>query len=287
MSRTAAIVRLILLYLFVSSVVLLVWYSYEREPRKLTVAFLDVGQGDAIYIGSPTGKQVLIDGGADRDILSKLSRVMPFFDRSLDVVINTHPDKDHIGGLPYVLGRYRVTHILDPGVEAGGETYAFYEEMIGKEFGAIYRETRRGDVIDLGGGAQLRILFPDRDMDGVSDDNNASVIAQLIYGTTEVMLTGDAYQSVEEYVLMLDGTTLASDILKAGHHGSKTSSGEMFVAAVDPQYAIISADCDNSYGHPHKEVIDTLTLASTTILSTCDLGTIVFTSDGTTLTRRK
>jgi competence protein ComEC len=286
MSRTSALIRLILLYLFVSSIVLLVWYSYEREPRVLTVAFLDVGQGDAIFIESPTGKQVLIDGGADRDILATLSRVMPFFDRSIDVVINTHPDKDHIGGLPYVLQRYRVANILDPGLETEGETYAFYEESVGKEFGVVYRETRRGDVIDLGGGAQLRILFPDRDMDDVSDDNNASVIAQLVYGETEVMLTGDAPQSVEDYLVLLEGERLTSDILKAGHHGSKTSSSEAFVAAVAPVYAIISASCDNSYGHPHAEVIETFTLASTTILSTCEEGTIVFESDGAQLIRK-
>ena len=286
MSRTSAIIRLILLYLFVSSVVLLVWVSYEREPNVLTVAFLDVGQGDAIYIESPTGKQMLIDGGIDRGILSDLSRVMPFFDRSIDVVIGTHPDKDHIGGLSYVLSRYNVAHIIDPGLETEGETYDFYREMIGKEAGVLYREARRGDVIDLGGGAILRILFPDRDMDDVTDDNNASIIAQLVYGETEVMLMGDAPKSVEDYLVLLDGETLTSDILKAGHHGSRTSSGEAFVAMVDPAYAIISAGCDNSYGHPHEEVITTLTRASTTILSTCDEGTIAFTSDGQALTRK-
>ncbi len=305
MSRRSAVIRLILLYLFVSSIALLAWVSYEREPGVLTVAFLDIGQGDAIYIESPTGRQVLIDGGADRDVLAELSHAMPLFDRSLDVVISTHPDKDHIGGLPYVIERYRVAYILDPGLLGDTDTYEFYEEERTREIetsGAVYREARRGDVIDLGRGAYLRILFPDRDMDGVSDTNNASIVAQLVYGDTEVMLTGDAPKSVEEYVGMLDGSTpstssgqagspqaasLQSDILKAGHHGSRTSTGEGFVRAVAPQYAIISAGCDNFYGHPHKETVETLTKASSTILSTCEEGTIVFQSDGTTLTLRE
>jgi competence protein ComEC len=282
MPRIAALIRLALLYLFISSVVILAWVSYEREPRALTVAFLDVGQGDAIYIESPTGRQVLIDGGANRGVLAELSRVMPPFDRSLDVVIATHPDKDHIGGLPYVLERYRVENILDTGLAGDTDTFAFYAERLRQEAqtGVLYREVRRGDVIGLGAGAYLRILFPDRDMASTTDANNASIVAQLVYGETEVLLTGDAPKSVEEYLILLDGGTLSSDILKASHHGSKTSSAEGFVAAVRPLYAIVSAGCDNSYGHPHQEVIATLTNASSTTLSTCEHGTIVFKSDG-------
>ncbi|MBP9772012.1 MAG: MBL fold metallo-hydrolase [Candidatus Pacebacteria bacterium] len=289
MQRIKSFIGLTLLYLFVSSMVLLFWYSYERAPNVLTVAFLDIGQGDAIYIESPTGKQVLIDGGIDRSILSKLARVMPLFDRSLDVVIGTHPDKDHIGGLPFVLSRYKVAHIFDPGLTETTDTYEFYSEKVQeemKESYALYQEARRGTIVDLGGGAELRILFPDRDMNGVTDTNNASIVAQLIYGETEVMLTGDAPKSVEEYLVMLDGAALQSDILKAGHHGSRTSSGENFITAVNPDYAILSFGCDNSYGHPHKETIETLTAASTTILSTCEEGTIVFISNGATLTRK-
>lgn len=276
------------LYLLIASVCTFIWMAYERAPQRLSISFLDIGQGDSIFIQSPTGRQVLIDGGIDRRVLGKLSRAMPLFDRSIDVIINTHPDKDHLGGIPFVLSRYRVENILDPGVESEGETYAFYRDELAREVtgGASYREVRRGDVVDLGAGAYIRILFPDRDMDGVSDDNNASVVAQLVYGDTEAMLTGDAPKSVEDYVVMLDGETLASDILKAGHHGSRTSSGQPFIDAVDSDYAIISAGCDNTYGHPHEEVIERFEMASTTILSTCEEGTIVFTSDGKSFTRQ-
>lgn len=274
--------RLIILYLVVASAVALAWMAYDMPEKKLTVAFLDIGQGDSIFIQSPTGRQVLIDGGIDRDVLAQLASVMPFFDRSIDVMIATHPDKDHIGGLPYVLEQYDIDVVLDPGLEADTEGYAFYSDMRAHEKDVVYHEARRGQVIDLGGGAYLRILYPDKDMDGAEDTNSASIVAQLVYGETEVMLTGDAPDETESYLVSID-THLKSDILKAGHHGSKTSTSQAFLDAVDPDYTIISAGKDNSYGHPHQEVTDRLIAASTTILTTFEEGTIVFESDGKTL----
>ncbi|MDQ5927978.1 MAG: competence protein ComEC [Patescibacteria group bacterium] len=273
--------RLIVLYLIVASAVALAWMAYDMPDKKLTVAFLDIGQGDSIFIQSPTGRQVLIDGGIDRDVLAELALVMPFFDRSIDVVIATHPDKDHIGGLPYVFEQYDIDVVLDPGLEADTEGYDFYADMRAQEKDVVYHEARRGQVIDLGGGAYLRILYPDKDMDG-AETNSASIATQLIYGETEVMLTGDAPDETENYLVSID-SHLTSDILKAGHHGSKTSTSQVFLDAVDPDYTIISAGKDNSYGHPHQEVVARLVAASTTILTTFEEGTIVFESDGKTL----
>ncbi len=273
--------RLIVLYLIVATAVALAWMAYDMPEKKLTVAFLDIGQGDSIFIQSPTGRQVLIDGGIDRDVLAQLASVMPFFDRSIDVVIATHPDKDHIGGLPYVFEQYDIDVVLDPGLEADTEGYDFYADMRAQEKDVVYQEARRGQVIDLGGGAYLRILYPDKDIDGV-ETNSASIVAQLVYGETEVMLTGDAPDETENYLVSTD-SHLTSDILKAGHHGSKTSTSQEFLDAVDPDYTIISAGKDNSYGHPHEEVIARLVTASTTILTTFEEGTIVFESDGKTL----
>jgi competence protein ComEC len=261
-----------------------IWYvanQFEREPV-LTVAFLDVGQGDAIFIESPSGKQMLVDGGPDKRVIQQLSRVMSFFDRSIDVVLNTHPDKDHIGGLPEVLRRYDVSYVMDPGVVSDSGTYGFYTQLVAQEVqnGGKYIEARRGQTINFQDGAYVRILFPDRDMNGVTNDNNASVIVQVVYGSTTVMLTGDAPQSVEKYLVTLDGTGLESDILKAGHHGSRTSSSLEFVRAVLPTYAIISAGKNNSYNHPHKEVMDLFASSSIQTLGTYNLGTIIFESDG-------
>ena len=203
---------------------------------------------------------------------------MPWYDRSLDVVLATHPDADHIGGIPDVLKQFKVAQYIEPGIEGDSTAYDATLRGLEKELaGRII--ARRGQVINFGDGVFLRILFPDRDMNG-SETNTASVIAQLIYGETEFLLTGDAPMKIEQYVTELEGERLKSDVLKAGHHGSKTSTGSAFVAAVSPTYTVISAGKDNRYGHPHKDVLKTLQEASTTILGTYEQGRIVFTSDG-------
>lgn len=268
------------LLVFVTGSIGYVLQEFERGPF-LIVAFLDVGQGDAIFIESPSGKQMLIDGGPDKRVVRELSRVMPFFDRSIDVVLNTHPDKDHIGGLPEVLRRYEVAQVLDPGVESDSGTYGYYRQLIEKK-NIEYTEARRGQRINFGDGVYAEILFPDRDMDGVTNDNNASVIVQVVYASTSVMLTGDAPAAVERYLVSLGPAGLDSDILKAGHHGSRTSSAPEFVRAVSPQWAIISAGKNNSYNHPHQEVMDTFASSSISVLGTYDFGTIIFESDGKT-----
>jgi competence protein ComEC len=266
------LVGLFLINIFIWSVV------FEQESGKLTVAFLDVGQGDAIYIEAPNGNQVLIDGGGSKAVLRQLGKVMPFYDRSIDVIIATHPDKDHIGGLPDVLQRYNVDFILDSGREGESATYKELSRLI-EETNVKSVQARRGMVIVLDDEVHLNILFPDRDVPEL-ESNTASVIAQLVYGETEFILTGDSPKTIENYLVMLDGENLESDVLKTGHHGSKTSSAEAFVGFVSPKYSIISAGKDNKYGHPHEEVIKILEQFGSAILSTGDKGLIIFESDG-------
>ena len=259
----------------------LVWYVALHEERGglLTVAFLDVGQGDAALIESPTGTQVLIDaGGPDRSVLRALGRVMPFFDRSIDVVIATHPDQDHIGGLPEVLARYRISHILEPGVAAETAVYDAFEERVEDE-GAEHVLARRGTRVELGGGVFLDILFPDRDTTGL-ETNTASIVAKLSYGTTSFLLTGDSPKQIEEYLATLDGAALDVDVLKVGHHGSKTSTSDHLLGLASPAYAVLSAGKDNRYGHPHQEVLDALGRFGIETVGTYERGTIVFESDG-------
>lgn len=264
-----------------------VWHAVLHGERNLlTVAFLDVGQGDAVYIESPTGTQMLIDGGKDVAVLRELGKVMPFYDRSIDIVLATHPDADHIGGLIPVLKRYNVEYILRPGVKHDTPAANSLLNLIandGHEVSVI-REmlARRGQVIDLGGGAYLRILFPDRDVSDVNP-NTASVAAQLVYGEHEFLLTGDSPEKIEKYLVALDGKKLRSDVLKLGHHGSKTSTSDLLLGFVTPKYAIISAEKDNSYGHPHQSVLDKLEQFKIPLLSTAEQGTIIFESDGVNL----
>lgn len=265
------------------AVVVLIWYAVAAEDRagKLTVAFLDVGQGDAIFIESPTGTQVLIDGGPDRSVLRQLGSMMPFYDRTIDMLIVSNPDKDHFAGFLDVLRSYKVAAVMEPGtIGASAEYQVFGDEVVREQARTLL--ARRGQVIDLGGGATLEILFPDRDIAGV-DTNTGSVVAKLTYGNTSFLLTGDTTSSVEEYVAQLDGKQLDVDVLKVGHHGSRTSTSDALVGLASPAYAVISAGKNNRYGHPHQEVLDRLARFGVETLRTDLRGTIVFTSDGETV----
>lgn len=249
-------------------------FSFE-EPDTLTVAFLDVGQGDAIYIEAPNGKQVLIDGGPNKSVLRELGKVMPFYDRSIDIVLLTHPDKDHVGGLPAVLQNFSVDMVFEPGVTVDTGVYQAFKDEI--EVQSIERHVPfAGSIITLDEGVELEILFPDRDM-STSDPNTASIIARLVYGESEFLFMGDAPKAIERYVLSRAGD-IESDVLKVGHHGSDTSTDSAFVARVNPAIAIISAGKDNRYGHPHEEVLDTLQRSA--VVGTYQQGTIVFKTDG-------
>lgn len=253
--------------------------SFAARPAigNLRVAFLDVGQGDAIFIQTPSGKQVLIDGGPNQDVVYQLAEVMPWWDRSIDMIIATHPDKDHIGGLDDVLSRFDVSYYLDNGVGSDTETYQVLDSMV-DSFTREYIVARRGMVIDFGDGVQIRVLAPEIVFEG-GDDNNASVVVQLLYGESEVMLTGDAGVGVEQALVRNYLEQLSSDILKLGHHGSKTSSSQTWLDAIDPKWVVVSAGVGNSYGHPHPEVIDRID-DDIKILDTRIDGLIVFESDG-------
>ena len=190
MRRSVQIQGFVILFLFLTT--LGIWFAIFREDRRgvLTVSFLNIGQGDAIFIDAPSGRQVLIDGGPDRSVLRELGRILPWWDRSIDVVVATHPDADHISGLVDMLQRYRVENIFHPGVE---KNTGPAESMLLSVASEGARETiaRRGQIIDLGSGAYIEILFPDRDVSSV-ETNTASIVARLVYGDTSFMLTGDS-----------------------------------------------------------------------------------------------
>ncbi len=275
----------LLLILFVTFFVsLYVFFGIRNNAGLLTVAFLNVGQGDSIFIESPSGNQVLIDGGVGRGVLRELSSVMKFYDRSLDVVVATHPDADHVGGLVDVLEKYKVDLILEPGVKSDTNVYKSLEEKISSlESSGKTKKilARSGMKIDLGSGTTLEILFPEKDVTDW-ETNTASIVARLVYGENEFLLTGDSPSAIENY-LVYKKYNLTSDVLKAGHHGSRTSSSDNFVRVVDPEYAVISSGKDNRYGHPHQEVLDLFNKLNIKILRIDIDGRIVFKSDGVNL----
>mgnify|MGYP001573840760 CR=1 FL=1 len=248
------------------------------DPNHLCVVFLDVGQGDAIFIQSPSGVQMLVDGGRDNSVLRELGAVMGFFDKDIDYVLATHPDADHVGGLTDVLERYQVSDVIRTENESDTPVWERAEELI-KEEGAEVHFARRGQPYDLGGGVVLQILFPDIDPSEL-ESNTASIVAKLTYGENSFMLTGDSPKAIEEYLVLIEGEYLESDVLKVGHHGSRTSTAELFLDHVSPTYAVISTGKDNQYGHPHVEVTDMLFNAGVKTYSTAEDGRVTFWSDG-------
>ncbi|MCW9054499.1 MAG: MBL fold metallo-hydrolase [Candidatus Pacebacteria bacterium] len=281
-SRSLVVLIFILFNFFIWSATL----AATDRVGVLTVAFLDVGQGDAIYIEAPNGNQMLVDGGSNTGVLRELSQVMPWGDRSIDVVLATHPDKDHIAGLIEVLSRYEVSQYLHSGVFNDTAVYEELQKTVSRS-NVTAALARRGQrvVLDEVSGVYADILFPDRDVAHL-ETNSGSVIIRIVYGETEFMLTGDAQKTIERYLVYLNSRSLESDVLKAGHHGSKTSSDESFVRAVSPQVAVISAGEDNRYGHPHKEVIGLFNALGIETVNTADVGTILFESDGFSVTKR-
>lgn len=284
--------RLMVLGVMVIALVLAWWPDISLEsigtptcdPTVLCVVFLDVGQGDAIFIQSPSGRQMLIDSGRDSGVLRQLGEVMSFSDRDVDYVVATHPDADHIGGLAVVLDRFSVGNAIRTENESDTGVWETVERKIEEE-GAVVHYARRGQRYDLGSDVYVEILFPDIDASEL-ESNTSSIVARLVYGDTAFMLTGDSPKSIEEYLVLVEGENLESDVLKVGHHGSRTSTSELFLAEVDPEYAVISAGADNSYGHPHLEVTDALFNFGVTTLSTAENGNIVFWSDGMSFIRK-
>ncbi|CUS05161.2 putative Competence protein ComEC [Candidatus Promineifilum breve] len=258
---------------------LAVAWNAQRPDGRLHVAFLDVGQGDAILIQTPGGRQLLVDGGyTASDTLDQLGRHMPFWDRSIDLVIATHPDADHVAGLVEVVERYRIGGLITNGaVEANDSAYAALLAAA-ESRGVLVHPAQIGETVGLDEGVELRILHT-AESPAAADDNEASVVARLTYGELSLLLTGDAEEAAEAGLLD-SHTPLASVILKAGHHGADTSSSAAFLQAVAPQIVIISAGRENRYGHPHPAMLARAAAIGATVLRTDEYGTLEVTSDG-------
>ncbi|MSU44584.1 MBL fold metallo-hydrolase [Candidatus Nomurabacteria bacterium] len=266
-------------FLLLVSTIYLFYLDFQSSHKELTFTMFDIGQGDALFVESPTGTQVLVDGGPPRKILSQLARVMSPFDRHIDAIIITNPDQDHIGGFEDVLKVYKIDSVFEPGTFNDSKTYQNLKtEIKNKNIPDIL--LKKGMRLDLGGGAWIDILFPDREV-SLWDSNDGSIVARLSYGKTSIMLTGDSTTVTEKIILEENSSTqLRSTILKVGHHGSRTSTSTEFVKTVSPTYALISDGKDNKYGHPHQNTLDTLTSFGIKIFRTDLLGTIMMKSDG-------
>lgn len=253
-----------------------------NRAGNLEVVFFDVGQGDSIYIETPDGFQILIDGGPDLNVLEKLGQEMPFYDRNIDLVILTHPDHDHLFGLLEVLKRYQIKNILWTGVVKNTAEWKEWRKLIEEE-GANIIIAEAGQRIDFQrsdlserSDLYMLILYPFENLEGleVENSNDSSIVAQLVFNDSSFLFAGDISKKIELKLINQD-QELDSDILKVAHHGSKTSTSLEFLQAVSPEVAVISVG-ENKWGHPAEEVLQRLEQFGIDILITKELGDIKF-----------
>ena len=262
----------------------LVWVAVLSLPDgRLRVTFADVGQGDAAFIVTPGGAQIMMDGGDDPDEAVRIaSSKMPFWDRTIDLVILTHPHHDHVAGLTEVLRRYRVLNVLERRLEYEGSAYRDWQEAVAAE-GAAVTQAAAGQVVAFSDGTVLEVVNPPERLVGgaLADVNNSSVAIRLVHGSVSFMLTADMYVDAEARLLR-SGLRVDSDVLKVAHHGSRTSSSEAFLREVGPAAAVVSVGEGNRYGHPHPDVMLALRglVPEGQVFLTSERGSIEFTYDG-------
>lgn len=251
------------------------------KPRMLRVDFFDVGQGDAIFIETPDYHQVLIDGGPDSSVLEKLGGEVPFWDMTIDLVILTHPEKDHMAGLIDVLKRYRVENVLWTGIIKDSAEYKEFKKALDKEGADVF--VAESGLKITAGGVVFDVFYPFESLEGkeYENSNDTSVVLRAAFGGNSFLFTGDIENKAEEKIVE-NGGIIKSDIVKIPHHGSKTSGSRDFIGRVSPKIAVISAGRGNSYGHPHKEVLEILNKYGIKILRTDLNSDIQIFSDGKT-----
>jgi len=251
------------------------------QSQYLSVRFLDVGQGDAIHIQTPDGYELLIDGGPTATVLREFARGRSFFDSTIDVVLATHPDSDHVGGLVDVFERYQVATVVQTNnIHDTPAAGAYTDSVLDEEAEIVLAQA--GQVIQLGASTTVRVLAPDGDT-SLWRSNAASIIVQESYGEIDFLLTGDAPLETEAYLVEVYGDIIQSEVLKLGHHGSQTSTSGLFLDTVQPDVAVVSAERNGRYGHPHAEVVERVAERNIQLVSTAETGTIEFLTDGVTV----
>ncbi len=251
-----------------------------KAPPQLRVDFIDVGQGDAALVTSPTGKTVLIDGGPRRSSRALLTFLAAHTHGPVDLILLTHRHEDHLGGLTAVVRERGARQFLDAPVPHAGGAYAALLRAL-EARGVPAKQAVRGRVIDLGGGATLTLLGPPEPpiVGSRSDVNANSVVARLAYRDFSVLFAGDAEAPTEAWLLS-SGADLHAAVLKVAHHGSRYASGARFLAAVAPRIAVISVGAGNDYGHPAPQTLERLARRNAAIYRTDMDGDVTIETDG-------
>lgn len=227
-------------------------------PRSFaTVHFFDVGQGDAALITGPKGEQIVIDGGPNLTLLEDLEATMPFNDRTIDLLVLSHPHQDHLFAFPELLRRYTVKNILATGMDFSLPRYREFLTLAAEKHVRLIEPDPKKDIV-WPDGLALDVIWPKDDLLGKKGDaNNTSVVLRVLYGKDSVLFTGDA-ETPEEKAILASGADVRADILKVGHHGSRTSSSTGFLLAVKPTLGVVSVAAQNTYGLPNTDVLERL-----------------------------
>lgn len=281
MSRRNLAIRVLLLA--VGTVVAVVLWLGRQEGGQWRLVVLDVGQGDAILLQTPDGSDVLVDGGPDdpragRGVVERLAQYLPPSDRTLELVVLTHPDADHVGGLPAVAEHFQIERVLETAVRSTSRADRAWEAALDAQQ-TVRLEATSGQVITIGG-VTLTVLWPPADTPADAEPrNDTSVVLHVRYGEIDVLLTGDISDDVEQR-LVTTGVLPDVEVLKVPHHGSISSSSEEFLDVLQPEYALISVGQSNRYGHPHPVVLRRFQQRGIEIWRTDVEGDVVMVSDG-------
>ena len=250
----------------------------QKDNSVAKVHFIDVGQADSIFLEF-SGKTMLIDGGNKDDGTLVVDYIKKCGYSNLDYMIATHPHEDHIGGLPDVLSSFKTKEVYLPKTKAGTQIYKSFEKGI-KKNGAKKIVAKKDLEIYKDSKTTVTIISDENAVD-TTDLNDSSVVIKFTYGSNSFMFTGDAGTAVEDNILKrYPSDFLNVDVLKVGHHGSKTSSSEKWLKTLSPKYSVIMCETNNKYGHPHKQTLNKLNKIKTKVLRTDLAGTIVFETNG-------
>ena len=253
--------------------------TFESSEGNLVIHYIDVGQGDSTLVMFPNDEVALIDGGTKAGRLDLVDYLKKFKINKIDYLIGTHPHEDHIGGLPEVIRNFEIGKIYLPNKTNNTQ---IFEELLNeiKNNNLKISEGKTGVEIIENKDFKFYMIGPSKEYQNI---NNNSIVTKITYKDFSTLITGDAEKEAE-LDMIKEGHNLKADILRVGHHGSSTSNSEEFLDKVDPAYAIISYGKDNTYGHPHREVIDSLNKRNIVTLKTEELGDIILQTDGKKVT---